>query len=192
MREVATLGCRANIPEHYSVVRAGPQDAAGIARIHNQGIEDRLATLETRYRTEEEVRSWLQNRPERYRVLVAKDSAGHVCGWASLNVFNPRPCYSGVADISVYVERSRRGRGLGRILLESLLEAAREGNFHKVVLAMFPHNEAARRLYRGLGFREVGTYLNQGVLDGRWVDVLVMERLLPPEGGTGTTHSTKE
>src|SRR5205823_13305184 len=84
-----------------------------------QGIEDRLATLETELRTPEERREWLAARSERHPVIVAEHD-GRIAGWGSLNVFNARPAYGHVADFSVYVERAWRGKGVGRVLLERL------------------------------------------------------------------------
>jgi phosphinothricin acetyltransferase len=83
-----------------------------------------------------------------------------------------------VADISVYVEREWRGKGVGRVLLARLVELGREHGFHKLVLSAFPFNTAGIALYERLGFRTVGTYREQGLLDGRWVDTIIMERLL--------------
>jgi len=160
------------------VVRAAvPADAATIARIHNEGIADRVATLDTEPRTDEDRRRWLAARGSRHPVVVA-EAEGRVVGWASLNVFNPRKAYRHVADLSVYVAREARGRGAGTALLRRVVGLARELGFHKLVLAAFPRNAAGLALYRREGFREVGTYREQGLLDGRWVDVLVMERLL--------------
>jgi phosphinothricin acetyltransferase len=152
-------------------------DAEAICRIYNQGIEDRVATLETEARTPEERREWLGARGPRQPVIVA-EADGAVIGWASLNRFNPRPAYDHVADLSVYVERSGRGRGVGRRLLERLVELGRELKYHKLVLAAFPSNAAGMALYERMGFTRVGIYREQGMLDGQWVDVIVMERLL--------------
>jgi phosphinothricin acetyltransferase len=80
--------------------------------------------------------------------------------------------------ISLYVEREWRGRGVGRQLLEALMARARELGYHKLVLAAFPWNEAGLRAYRRAGFRDVGVYREQGRLDGRWVDTIVMEKIL--------------
>jgi phosphinothricin acetyltransferase len=157
---------------------AGPGDAPLICAIYNQGIEDRLATLETELRTPAERREWLRGRDPRHPVFVA-EAEGAGVGWASLNVFNARPAYQYVADLSVYVERSWRGRGVGRRLLAHLVEVAPGLGYHKLVLAAFPFNRAGMALYERLGFRTVGIYREQGQLDGRWVDVIVMERLLP-------------
>ncbi len=154
-------------------------DAEPICLIYNQGIEDRVATLETELHTPDERSQWMAVRGPRHPVIVA-ESAGAVVGWGSLNVFNPRPAYQHVADFSVYVERDWRGRGVGRRLLEGLVEMAREIGYHKMVLSTFPTNASGVRLYESLGFTRVGTYREQGMLDGRWVDTLIMEKLLSP------------
>jgi phosphinothricin acetyltransferase len=152
-------------------------DAAAICSIYNQGIQDRLATLETEERTPEERRAWLGARGPRHPVLVAVADAA-VLGWASLNAFNARRAYDHVADLSIYVERGWRGRGVGRRLLEALVARARALGYHKLVLSAFPLNEAGMQAYRRAGFREVGIYREQGLLDGKWVDTVVMEKIL--------------
>lgn len=158
---------------------ATPADAAPIAEIYNQGIEDRVATLETELRSAEERAAWLAARGERHPVLVALDEDdGALIGWGSLNPFNPRPAYRHVADFSVYVARMRRGRGVGDALLGALEARARALAYHKLALAAFPTNAPGLRLYTRHGFQTVGVYHEQGLLDGRWVDVIVMEKLL--------------
>jgi L-amino acid N-acyltransferase YncA len=168
----------------YRLRLAGPEDAAAICRIYNQGIEDRVATLETEQRTPEERRQWLAARGPRHPVVVAEVSrpggtqGAEVVAWGSLNPYNPREAYRFVADFSIYVERAWRGKGSGRVLLERLVELARELGYHKMVLSAFPTNDAGMALYQKLGFRTVGIYKEQGLLDGRWVDTIVMEKLL--------------
>ena len=156
---------------------AAEADAAAICEIYNQGIEDRLATLETEQRTPEERRQWITSRSARHPVIVAEDG-GRILAWGSLNPFNPREAYRHVADFSIYVERGQRGRGVGRVVLARLIELAREHGYHKMVLSAFPFNAAGMALYERLGFRTVGIYKEQGQLDGRWVDTIVMEKLL--------------
>jgi L-amino acid N-acyltransferase YncA len=163
--------------ETLRVRAATVADAAAICRIYNQGIQDRVATLETEERSPEERAQWLAARGPRHSVLVAEED-GAVVGWASLNVFNARRAYDHVADLSLYVERDWRGRGVGRRLLEALITRARELGYHKLVLAAFPWNAAGMRAYSRAGFREVGIYREQGRLDGRWVDTVVMEKIL--------------
>ena len=168
-------------PERASALRVRPaaaDDAEAICRIYNQGIEDRVATLETELRTPDERRQWLAERGARHPVIVAEDADGTVLGWGSLNVFNSRQAYRFVADFSIYVERVARGRGVGRAMLTRLIELGREHGYHKLVLSAFPTNASGMALYTGLGFRTVGVYKEQGRLDGRWVDTIVMEKLL--------------
>jgi phosphinothricin acetyltransferase len=95
-----------------------------------------------------------------------------------LNAFNPRPAYDHVADFSVYVARESRGQGIGDLLLGALVDRARGLGYHKLVLAAFPDNAAGMKLYERHRFRTVGVYKEQGQLDGRWVDVILMEKLL--------------
>jgi L-amino acid N-acyltransferase YncA len=156
---------------------AGPEDAAALTAIYNQGIVDRIATLETDERTPEERRAWLAGRGPRHPVLVAEVD-GQVVGFGSLNVFNPRKAYDHVADFSLYVERLWRGKGVGGRLLQSLIDRARQIGFHKLVLSAFPFNQMGMALYERHGFRVVGVYKEQGLLDGRWVDTIIMEKSL--------------
>jgi L-amino acid N-acyltransferase YncA len=161
-----------------SIRDAALDDAPAIARIYNQGIEDRTATLETQLRSAEERAEWLAAHDERHPVLLAVDRAGAALGWCSLNRFSPRAAYDHVADISVFVARESRGRGVGDAMLTALEARARAIGYHKMVLAAFPTNAPGIRLYQRHGFVTVGTYHEQGMLDGRWVDVVVMEKLL--------------
>ena len=153
-------------------------DAEAICRIYNQGIEDRVATLEIELRTPEERRQWLAARGPRHPVIVAETADGTVVGWGSLNAFNPREAYRFVADFSIYVERGWRGKGAGSVMLNRLIELGREHGYHKLVLSAFPTNDGGMALYTKLGFRTVGVYEEQGQLDGRWVDTIIMEKLL--------------
>ncbi len=157
--------------------RAAPLDADAICAIHNEGIVDRVATLDTTLRTASGTRDWLAERDVRHPVLVA-EREGRVVGWGSLNRFNPRAAYDLVADFSVYVERGWRGKGIGRELLEALVAEARAIGFHKMVLAALALNGAGVALYTRAGFTRVGVYREQGQLDGRWVDVVIMEKIL--------------
>jgi phosphinothricin acetyltransferase len=167
-------------PDGDSRLRIRPataDDAEMICRIYNQGIEDRVATLETELRTPDERRQWLATRTPRHPVIVAEDDRT-ILGWGSLNVYNAREAYRFVADFSIYVDRGARGQGVGRVMLTRLIELAREQGYHKLVLSAFPTNASGMALYTKLGFRTVGVYQEQGRLDGRWVDTIIMEKLL--------------
>jgi L-amino acid N-acyltransferase YncA len=153
-------------------------DAVRVAEIYNQGIADRGATFETEARSPATLADRITRDPERYPVVVAEDD-GAVVGWASIGSYRERPCYAGVGEFSVYVDRSARGRGIGRALICALVEQARERGYWKLVSRIFPFNEGSRALCRALGFREVGTYEKHGRLDGRWLDVVIVEKLIP-------------
>jgi L-amino acid N-acyltransferase YncA len=152
-------------------------DVARICVIHNQGIEDRVATLDVDPHTVDEQQEWFGRHGPRHPVIVA-EVTGAIIGWASLNQFSARPAYRFVADLSVYIERQWRGKGVGTLLLREIEARAHTVGYHKIVLAAFPFNQAGMRLYERFGFRTVGIYHEQGLVDGRWVDTIIMEKLL--------------
>lgn len=151
-------------------------DVAAIAEIYNQGIEDRVATFETRLRTAEDIAGWFDGV---HPVIVAED-AGRVIAFAAASSYRPRECYRGIAETSVYVAREARGRGAGRRVLEALIAACAEAGHWKLLSRIFVDNIASRRLIRAAGFREVGVYEKHAQLDGVWRDVVIVERLLQP------------
>ena len=134
--------------------------------------------METRKQTEEDIKNWLQNRDPRYLVIVVVDEKGEVCGYASLNKFNFKNAYTGVADISIYIRRSSRGQGIGQILLENLFTEAREQGFYKLVLNVISKNTGAQKFYEKMGYSYVGVYKDQGMINGEWVDAIIMEKFL--------------
>ena len=156
---------------------AQPPDAEAIARIYNQGIEERAATFETQPRTAQDIAVKLTDR-ERYPVLVATEGDA-VIGWAGLSTYRPRACYSGIAEFSIYLDQAVRNRGVGRRLLTALVGAARDRGYWKLVSRVFPFNTASRALCKACGFREVGIYEKHGQLDGHWLDVVIVERVIP-------------
>jgi phosphinothricin acetyltransferase len=147
-----------------------------IRDIRNQGIEDRVATLDAEPHSEQATRLWFSTHGPRHPVLVA-EAEGSIIGWVSLNTFNPRQAYQYVADLSVYIARPHRGQGVGTRLLQTIVALAQELEYHKIVLSAFPFNTAGMRLYERHGFTTVGIYKEMGRLDGRWVDTIIMEKL---------------
>jgi phosphinothricin acetyltransferase len=156
---------------------ATPADAPAIARIYNQGIEERIATFETEPRTPAQIEAQLADKGERYPTVVVERD-GHVIAWATVSAYRARPCYAGTGEHSVYVERDARGAGAGRAALEGLFEACRERGFWKLVSRIFPENRASLMLHERTGFRVVGIYQRHGKLDGRWRDCVIVEKLL--------------
>ncbi|RPJ84252.1 MAG: N-acetyltransferase family protein [Acidobacteria bacterium] len=155
---------------------AVPDDSEAIAWIYNEGIDDRVATFETRHRDSDDVRAWFDG----VHPIVVVEDDGVVIAFASTSTYRPRECYSGVAEFSVYVARHARGRGAGRMAIDALLSAAERAGSWKLVSRVFPENVASLRLLRGAGFREVGTYEKHAQLDGAWRDVVIVERLISP------------
>jgi phosphinothricin acetyltransferase len=153
---------------------AAADDAAAIARIYNEGIDDRMATFETRHRTADDVVRWFDGR---HPVVVIEDDDGDVIAFAATSTYRPRDCYAGIAEFSVYASRDARGRGAGRMAMEALFAAARDAGFWKLVSRVFVENVASRGLLRAVGFREVGVYERHGQLDGEWRDVVIVEKL---------------
>lgn len=162
-----------------SLIRpAVDNDASAITRIYNEGINERSATFETIPRQVEDLAQRIAE-ASRYPLLVAESDGGAVIGWAGLSSYRARACYAGIAEFSIYLDRQARGRGVGRELLNALIDIARTHGYWKLVSRIFPFNTASRALCRTCGFREVGTYEKHGQLDGQWLDVVIVERLIP-------------
>jgi phosphinothricin acetyltransferase len=149
-------------------------DAAAVTNIYNEGIEDRLATFETRSRTPSEVAGWLESG---LPFLVA-ERQGEVVGWARVSPYSDRCVYDGVGEHGVYVARLARGGGLGRALLEALCDEAAGRGYYKLTSRVFTDNGPSRAVHLAAGFEEVGVQRRHGRLDGRWKDCVLVERLL--------------
>jgi L-amino acid N-acyltransferase YncA len=154
---------------------AGPDDAEAIAHIYNEGIEERTATFETNLRTAREILDWFDGT----HPVVVVEEEGAVISFANTSAYSPRECYSGVAEFSVYTDREARRRRAGTLAMKALIEAAEREGFWKLVSRVFVENTPSRELLVSLGFREVGVHEKHARLEGRWRDVVVVERLLP-------------
>lgn len=153
---------------------AATSDSTAIAETYNQGIEDRVATFETRRRTAEEILSWFDGF---HPILVAVDD-DQVVAFASTSTYRPRDCYKGIAEVSVYVARSARRRGAGKLVLQALITACEANGFWKLVSRVFTDNTASRRLIASLGFRELAFIRDMVSLRAIWRDVIIVERLI--------------
>ena len=162
------------MPAPLHARRAIPADAPAIAEIYNQGIADRVATFETSPRAVQDVQAWFDGA---HPIVVVEDDQA-IVAFASTSTYRPRACYAGIAEFSVYVARAQRGRGAGRLAMETLIAAAEEAGLWKLVSRVFVENTASRRLLQSLGFREIGIYEKHGRLDGAWRDVVIVERLI--------------
>jgi L-amino acid N-acyltransferase YncA len=147
------------------------EDANVVLATYTEGIEDGLATFETRCPSWEE---WDEAHLEECRLVA--ESGGTLLGWAALSPVSRRECYRGVAEVTVYVARSGRGRGVGSALLSALVEASEEAGFWTLQGATFEENTASIRMQERCGFRIVGIRERIGRLDGQWKNTVLTER----------------
>lgn len=161
------------------------QDAEAIRSIYNPEVLESTVTFDLVPRSLEEQTAWLTARSGAHAVLVAEDGYGHgerrggeVIGFASLSPYRDRPAYSTTVEDSVYVRRDRQGRGVGRRLLAELVAVATAHGFHAMMARIVGGHEASIALHSGFGFEIVGTEREVGRKLGRWLDVVLMERLL--------------
>ena len=147
------------------------EDWEEVRGIYLEGIATGNATFET------DAPSWEHWDAAHVREprLVARDDEG-LLGWASLSNVSERCVYAGVAEVSVYVAESARGRGVGRKLLEALIERSEAAGIWTLQAGIFPENIASIAIHRRCGFRVVGTRERLGQLAGRWRDVMLLER----------------
>ncbi len=160
----------ATAPPTVDVRALLPEDWSAVADIYWDGLRTGLATFET------EVPSWpawdAAHLPGHR--LVA-ELLGEVVGWASLGPVSTRRCYAGVVENSVYVARAAQGRGVGRRLLEALIEGARTDGIWTIQTSVFPENPASLALHERCGFRVVGVRERIAKRDGIWRDTLLLE-----------------
>jgi L-amino acid N-acyltransferase YncA len=155
---------------------AGLPDAAAITAIYNQGIEDRIGTFETEPREVTQIEAWFAHAKA---FVAVTDAAGEVVGYAVAHPYADRCCYAGIGEFSVYVRRDQRGRGVGRVAMAALVDAAREAGLWKLLSRVFPENRASLALMAWSGFKEIGVHEKHGKLDGVWRDCVIVERVMP-------------
>ena len=147
-----------------------PGDWPAVRAIYEDGIRGGDATFETETPSWE---AWNAAHPE---LRLVAESDGQVVGWAALSPASPRHCYRGVGEVSVYVAGAARGAGLGRALLERLVELSEQAGYWTLTAGVFPENETSLRLHKACGFREVGVRERLGESGGVWRDVVLLER----------------
>ncbi len=152
-------------------------DAEAIRSIYNLEVLETTHTFDLVPRTLEEQEQWLISRLGALAVLVAED-AGEVVGFSSLSSYRDRPAYRTTVEDSVYVARSHQGRGVGRLLLSEILETARQRGFHTVMARVVGGHQASINLHTSLGFGVVGIEREVGRKFHRWLDVVLMQRML--------------
>lgn len=156
---------------------ARPEDAEAIRQIYNVEVSNSTVTFDLVPRSLTEQLDWLQARSGAHAVIVA-DDGGEVVGFASLSPYRDRPAYNSTVEDSVYVRSDQRGRGVGRALVAELIDLAGQHGFHTVMARIVGDHDASITLHAALGFAPVGTEREVGRKFGRWLDVVIMQRLL--------------
>ena len=159
------------------VRRAERADAEALRDIYNREVTGSTVTFDMVPRSSEDQLRWLDEHSGGHPALVAVEG-DVVTGFGSLSEYRPRPAYATSVEDSVYVHPDWRGRGVGRLVLGQLVEAAAAHGFHAVVARIVGGHDASIRLHRACGFEIVGTEREIGRKFGRWLDVVVMERLV--------------
>ena len=152
-------------------------DAEPIREIYNLEVNTSTATFDLVPRTIEEQRAWQAARSGAHAVLVAEEG-GEIAGFGSLSQWRDRPAYATTVEDSVYVHRAHQGRGIGRALLAELVATATAHGFHACMARIVGGHESSIALHRSCGFEIVGTEREVGRKLNRWLDVVLMERML--------------
>ena len=154
------------------------RDADALRAIYNVEVLESTVTFDLRPRSLAEQLAWIDEHSGGHPAIVAVDATDTVGGFASLTPYRPRPAYSTSVEDSVYVRRDLRGRGVGRLLLGDLVELARDHGFHSVIGRIVGDHEASIALHTSCGFDRVGTEREVGRKFNRWLDVILMQKML--------------
>lgn len=157
---------------------AEERDSEAIRTIYNLEVTTATVTFDLVPRSAEGQQRWLDARSGAHVALVAVGDDGEVAGFGSLSPYRDRPGYNTSVEDSIYVRRDRQGSGVGKVLLASLVDAATASGFHSVLARIVGGHEASINLHASLAFDVVGTEREVGRKFGRWLDVVVMQRLL--------------
>ncbi|MBL0729978.1 GNAT family N-acetyltransferase [Piscinibacter sp. HJYY11] len=153
--------------------------AAAILEIFNDAIVSSTALYDYKPRAPESMVAWFATkRANGFPVIGVKDEAGTLLGFASYGTFRAWPAYKYSVEHSIYIHRDHRGRGLGRTLLQAIVDAARERQVHTLIGGIDAANDASIALHRAMGFEHAGTIRQAGFKFGRWLDLAFYQRIL--------------
>ncbi|MBT2692721.1 N-acetyltransferase [Bacillus sp. ISL-55] len=146
-------------------------DWAAVRAIYLEGIATGHATFQKEAPSWEE---WDLGHDAECRIVARLE--GDVTGWAALSPVSSRSVYAGVGEVSVYVSQKHNGKGIGSLLLKSLIELSEQSGFWTLQSSIFPENEGSIKLHKNQGFREMGRRERIGKMDGVWRDTIILER----------------
>ncbi len=153
--------------------------AAQILSIFNEAIVNSTALYDYKPRTADMMQAWFEAKAKgNFPVIGVESEGGELMGFASFGVFRVFPAYKYSVEHSVYVDARFRGRGVGRRLLEELIEAARGQDYHVLIGAIDAANQVSRALHERLGFTHCGTLRQVGFKFGRWLDLAFYQLIL--------------
>lgn len=156
---------------------AALEDVPSILKIYNEAILNTVATFDTVPRTLEQQEFWFKQHGDRYPVLVA-ELGGAVVGWASLNAYSDRLAYERTSELSLYIHHDFRGQGIGKKLMEQVLEAGKDAGLHTVLSRIVEGNDSSIYLHRIFGFDYIGVMREVGFKFDRLLDVILMQKML--------------
>jgi len=162
------------------IIRAAePIDAEAIRAIYNREVEGSTVTFDMVERSLEEQLAWISEHSGGHPAIVAVDEkSAQILGFGSLTAYRPRPAYSITVEDSVYVRDDSRGLGLGQALLGELVRLAGLHGYHSIIARIVGDHEASIKLHASAGFLQVGRETEVGRKHGRWLDVVLMQRMI--------------
>ncbi len=163
-----------------TIRRATTADLAAITEIYNDAVINTTATFDTQTKTLDERKSWFLKHGTKYPIMVAEDD-NHVIGWASLSRWSDRLAYADTTEISLYVHKNQRGKGIGRRLMTAILDEGRRASLHVVIARIVEGNDLSSYLHESAGFWQVGTMKEVGRKFGKLLDINIMQIILQDE-----------
>lgn len=154
------------------------RDAEALRAIYNVEVLESTVTFDLRPRSLAEQLAWVDDHSGGHPAIVAVGPDDEVVGFASLSPYRPRPAYSTTVEDSIYVRRDLRGQGVGRLLLGDLVALAAEHGFHSVIGRIVGDHDASIALHAACGFGQVGREQEVGRKFNRWLDVVLMQKML--------------
>jgi len=154
------------------------RDTEAIRSIYNIEVAESTVTFDLVPRSATEQLAWIDEHSGGHPAIVAVTDEEEVLGFASLSPYRPRPAYAPTVEDSVYVRRDCRNLGIGRLLLTDIVALARDHGFHSVIGRIVGGHEASIALHKACGFEKMGSEREVGRKFGRWLDVVLMQRML--------------